>query len=280
MTAHKKEIEGYKFVGWKRGADTSDANAWVDITGNSYNVWTNTYLTAIYEPITESGKKVVEFWNQNGAYLGQATESNYTAIIQRKPTLTGYGEFIGWFTDGNVELTADTVLHPGTTNAVAQYEEGAVSDVKREGEVVIEADVYDEKISFTKSIDGFTCWKRDGEIVSYDDTYNYFVWGPTDITEGNDEIECKVPVGILEYNEDYGAYLFEYDAGECEIAEAGIIFGGESIDSCTKKYTSQRKVLHNQFTVPEEGNIPARGYIIYRLNDGSVYEVKYFSVAE
>ena len=97
---------------------------------------------------------------------------------------------------------------------------------------------------------------------------------------GEEIIEDKVPVAILDYSEKHGAYMFEYDAGEYEIAEAGIIFGGESIDSCTKKYTSQRKVRHNQFTVPGEGGVSAKGYVIFRQNDGSDYEVKYFSVAE
>ncbi len=280
LTAHKKEIEGYKFVGWKRGADTSNANAWVDITGDNYSVWTNTYLTAIYEPITESGDKVVEFWNQNGAYLGKKNENDVADALAITPTLTGFDVFLGWFTDENIELTTSSELKAGTTNAVAQYNASTISGVKHNGVLIDGADTYNASITLDKTSSDTTCWKRDGMIIAYGDTYKFNVWDATNITEGEEIIEDKVPVAILDYSEKHGAYMFEYDAGECEIAEAGIIFGGESIDSCTKKYTSQRKVRHNQFTVPNEDGVSAKGYVIFRQNDGSVYEVKYFSVAE
>ena len=280
LTAHKKEIEGYKFVGWKRGADISNANAWVDITGDNYSVWTNTYLTAIYEPITESGDKVVEFWNQNGAYLGKKNENDFADALATTPTLTGFDVFLGWFTDENVELTTSSELKAGTTNAVAQYNASTISGVKHNGVLIDGADTYNASITLDKTSSDTTCWKRDGMIIAYGDTYKFNVWDATNITEGEEIIEDKVPVAILDYSEKHGAYMFEYDAGECEIAEAGIIFGGESIDSCTKKYTSQRKVSHNQFTVPNEDGVSAKGYVIFRQNDGSDYEVKYFSVAE
>ncbi|MBR2181779.1 MAG: hypothetical protein IJ949_07800, partial [Oscillospiraceae bacterium] len=250
LTAHKQDIDGYKFVGWKRGADTSDDNAWVDITGDTYNVWTNTYLTAVYEPVAAPAEKVVEFWNQNGAYLGKATEATYATVVKKVPTLTGFATFLGWFTDGNVELDENTVLSVGTTNAVAQYEANTVSGVMLNGNIVDDADAYNKEIPLTMSA-GSTCWKRDGKIISYDANYIYNVWGATAITEGTDAIADKVPVAIFEYSSAYGAYMLEYDDGDYEIVEAGIIFDGDSVDSCAKKYTSQRKVSHNQFTAPK-----------------------------
>ncbi len=277
LTAHKQNIEGYKFVGWKRGADTSDDNAWVDITGDTYNVWTNTYLTAIYEPIAEEGAKVVEFWNQNGAYLGKATEATYAEDVQIVPTLTGFGTFLGWFTDGNVRLTAETELKAGTTNAVAQYDASAVSGVMLNGEVVEEANAYNKAIPLTMG-SGSTCWKRGGNIISYDANYTYYVWGATNITEDDDVIADKVPVAILEYNDDHKAYMLEYDDGDYEIVEAGILFGGNlTVDSCTKKYTSQRKVSHNQFTVPKGDYSSAKGYIIWKDAFGA-FHIDYYTV--
>lgn len=278
ISEYTQPIEGFKFVGWKRGADASDENAWVDITGDSYTVWTNTYLTAIYEPVAEESAKVVEFWNQNGAYLGKATEATYATDVKRVPSLIGFGIFRGWFTDGNVQLTADTELKAGTTNAVAQYEDGEVSGVTLNGNAVTEANVYNKAIPFSASIDGFTCWKRDGKIISYDADYIHYVWDATAITEDDDVIADKTPVAILEYNAGYDAYMLEYDDGDYEIVEAGIIFGGDTVDSCTKKYTSQRKVSHNQFTVPaENGN--AKGYIIWKDAFGA-YRIDYYTTAQ
>lgn len=276
LTAHKQDIEGYKFVGWKRGAGVADEDTWVNISGDSYNVWTNTFLTAIYEPVAEDADKVVEFWNQNGAYIGSATEATYADAINKVPTIIGFGEFLGWFTDGRVELDANTELKAGTTNAVAQYEEGTVGGVTFNGAPVSGADTYDKAITLTES--GATCWKRDGEIIAYGDTYTYNVWAGTAITSSTEAVADALPVAILEYNEGYDAYMLEYDAGDYAIAEAGIIFGGAgTVDSCAKKYTSQRKVDHNQFTVPaEEGT--AKGYIIYTLDGGATYKIDYFSV--
>lgn len=276
LTAHKESIPGYKFIGWKRGADTSDKNAWVDINGDSYTVWTNTYLTAIYEKETDVTEKAVEFWNQNGAYLGKKAEEDVPVALAITPKLTGFGNFLGWFIDKDVELTAETILKAGTTNAVAQYEALAVTGVTFNGNAIADADKYNAEITLPATSDETTCWKRDGEIIAYGSLYKFNVWDATNITEGTDEIAAKVPVAILDYSATHKAYMLEYDAGDYEIVEAGIIFGKDTAD--IKTYTSQRKEKHNQFTVPEEGELDATGYIIYTLDNGASYKTKYVSV--
>ncbi len=275
LTAHKQTIDGYKFIGWKRGADTSDENAWVDITGDTYRVWTNTYLTAIYEKETDVTEKAVEFWNQNGAYLGKSTEASYKEDVKRVPKLVGFGTFLGWFTDGNIKLTADTELKTGTTNAVAQYEDGTVTGVTYKGVAINGSNSYNAPIELNKT-NANTAWLRDGEPVAYGTTYNFNVWDATNITEGTEEITNKVPVAILDYSATHEAYMLEYDAGDYDIVEAGIIFGKDT--ASIKTYTSQRKETHNQFTVPEEDGLDATGYIIYTLDDGASYKTKYVSV--
>ena len=97
------------------------------------------------------------------------------------------------------------------------------------------------------------------------------------ITSHTDTIADKTPVAILEYNAGYDAYMLEYDDGDYEIVEAGILFGGNTVSSCTKKYTSQRKVSHNQFTVPAEGD--ATGYIIWKDAFGA-YRIDYYTTAQ
>ena len=273
LTAHKQNIEGYKFVGWKRGADTSDKNAWVDIDGDTYSVWSNTYLTAVYE---KEDNKNVAFWNQNGAYIGSMTESVYneqTTLFT--PKLTGFGTFLGWFTDGNKPFTAKQTLAAGTTNAVAQYTASATTGVKHNGAAVADAGTYNAPVELNKA-NANTAWLRDGEPVAYGTTYKFNVWDATDITEGTKEITDKVPVAILDYSDAHKAYMLEYDAGDYEIVEAGIIFGKDT--ASIKTYTSQRKEKHNQFTVPEEGTLEATGYIIYTLDNGASYKTKYVSV--
>ena len=220
LTAHKQDIDGYKFVGWKRGADTSNQNVWVDIAGDSYKVWTNTYLTAVYEPISEDGKKVVEFWNQNGAYLGKKNENDFADALAITPTLTGFDVFLGWFTDENVELTASSELKVGTTNAVAQYNASTISDVKHNGVLIDGADTYNASITLDKTSSDTTCWKRDGMIIAYGDTYKFNVWDATNITEGAEIIEDKVPVAILDFSEKHGAATQSAGAGAASEAKA------------------------------------------------------------
>ncbi|MBQ2743887.1 MAG: hypothetical protein IJF32_13940 [Oscillospiraceae bacterium] len=279
LTAHAKVIPGYEFVGWKRGSSDDDNSAWVDIDGDSYNVWTNTFLTAIYKPTAETAAKTVDFWNQNGAYMGTAAdETSFKAMVAEEPSLTGFGDFLGWFTDGKVKLDENTELSNGTTNAVAQYEDGAVSGVTLNGNPVAEADTYNAPISLTES--GVTYWMRGGKTIAYGDTYDFNVWAGTAITSHSDVVSDKVPVAILEYNDTYKAYMLEYDDGDYEIVEAGILFGGNmTVDNCTNKYTSQRKVSHNQFTVPAGEYTNAKGYIIWK-NASGAYNIEYFSVAE
>ncbi len=279
LTAHKKDIPGYKFIGWKRGADTSEKNAWVEISGDTYNIWTNTYLTAVYEKETDATEKAVEFWNQNGAYIGKMDEETYNAEDELfKPSLVGFGKFLGWFTKEATPFTAGMTLANGITNVVAQYSASSVSGITFNGNPITGADTYDTAIELSANSDATTCWKRDGEIIAYGDSYTFNVWDATNITEGTEEITDKVPVAVLDYSEKYEAYMLEYDAGDYEIVEAGIIFGKDT--PAMKRFTSQRKVSHNQFTVPEEEGLDATGYIVYTLDKGASYKFKYVTVSE
>ncbi|MBQ2741348.1 MAG: hypothetical protein IJF32_00940, partial [Oscillospiraceae bacterium] len=279
MTQYMSDNQNYKFIGWMRGAYTEDdaqnESSWITI-GDTYNVWTNTFLTAVYEPVTASDEKAVEFWNQNGAYLGKSTEKTYATDVKRVPTLIGFGTFKGWFI-GETEKLPETFaeLKAGTTNAVAQYEASAISNVTFNGNAIAGADTYDAPVELDKDSET-TAWLRDGEPIAYGKTYKFNVWDATNITEGTEEIEDKVPVAILDYSENHKAYMLEYDAGAYDIVEAGIIFGKDTAD--IKKYTSQRKEKHHQFTVPEEGALEATGYIIYTLDGGANYKTKYVSV--
>ena len=70
--------------------------------------------------------------------------------------------------------------------------------------------------------------------------------------------------------------MIEYDAGNKQIIETGILFGEATVEigSCEYKATSQWNKSHGQFTaLPSGDENYARGYLIY--NDGGVYKVIY-----
>ncbi|MBQ3224937.1 MAG: hypothetical protein IJB42_04450, partial [Oscillospiraceae bacterium] len=127
--------------------------------------------------------------------------------------------------------------------------------------------------------ENFTCWKRDGKVVSYNQEYTYYLWDDTAITESTEEIpetaysgDKKLPLIVLESGNG-GAYMIEYDKADFEIVEVGILFGSGdvTVDSCSAKYTSQRNSAHGQFTAKASGT--AKGYLIYK--DGDAYKVIY-----
>ena len=83
---------------------------------------------------------------------------------------------------------------------------------------------------------------------------------------------------MLEKNDGTGAYMLEYDKGEYEIVEAGILFGSTEKPIVSSAY-SKAKVKnikpHGQFTVKPEGKTVgmeafARGYVMYRDKEDNI----------
>ena len=259
------EVDGYKFRYWVRGS--ADNGKWV--SGNekySFRLMTNTMLTAIYDKIAQTDEMQVEFWNQNGAYI--ETKNVENGILDAPtPTLTGY-TFKNWYVDEDVVLDV-TKLATAVTRAVARYEANAISGVKFNGEP--ESDVvYNKEI--TKCVPDAKIWYRDGKPVAYGDTYTYYVWSATNITYSTEAPTDKTPLVVIEQGNDR-AWMIEYDAGDKQIVEAGIVFGNNAtIGSCSAKATSQKITSHGQFTASSDFE-SARGYIIYL--DGEEYKVIY-----
>ena len=68
--------------------------------------------------------------------------------------------------------------------------------------------------------------------------------------------------------------MLEYDEGDYEILEAGILFGGNaniSLSSAEEKAKVRNILPHGQFTVTSDKSY-ARGYAIYR--DGTDNSIK------
>ncbi len=265
ITVSAPEVEGYKFVGWKRGSNEN--GAYVESNSSySFSLMTNTYLTAVYDKSDDSEKKV-EFWNENGNFVASATESEYNAMTSLpKASRIGF-VFDMWKTDEETEFTTGMTLAEGTTRAVATYKSSG-SEFTVTGLGAGEYS-YDDKLSLSESSAGI--WSRGGKAVAYGTDYTYYVWDNTEISfsAGGE----NKPMVNLEYSETHKAYMLEY-YGE-NVVEAGILFsasGKPTVSSCAEKFTSQRKLTHGQFTAKSD-YANARGYIIC-LVDGE-YIVTY-----
>ncbi len=279
ISATAPEISGYKFVGWKRGSnnENDDYKSYIsDKNPLEMSLLTNTFVTACYVEDDYEAQAMVEYYNQNGDYI--ATKSKDEAA----PTpgaITGFTfEEGNWFIGENTKLDLEAVT--SLTRAVARHTPNANA-----GKATVNGTPVSDKTAFDSAItpvatEGFTAWKRDGKVVSYNQEYTYYLWDDTAITESTEAIpdsaksgDKKLPLIVLESGNG-GAYMIEYDKADFEIVEVGILFttaGEPTVDSCTAKYTSQRNSAHGQFTAKADGT--AKGYLIYK--DGDAYKVIY-----
>ena len=271
VTLTANPLDGYTFVGWKRGSNATHGSYISTENPFTTKLYTNTYLTAVYIADSADEEAVVEYYNQNGDYIDTLSCEEESPVPETIPGFTF--EAGNWFTDEDVKLvlsevtkrTCAVALHTAKENAGTVIVDGNTSD----------ATAFDSPITSTAT-GAFTCWKRDGRIVSYDRSYTYYLWDSTTITQSDEAVPAgkKLPLIILDDDKVDGAYMIEYDAADYEIAEVGLVFsdsGIPSIDSCSKKFTSQRKLTHGQMSAKYSDNV--RGYLIYK--DGDNFRVIY-----
>ena len=270
VTVTAPTVDNKVFRHWVLG--TAENGVWVsDKATYTFPLMTNTYLTAVYTDAPEEDEKIVEFFNYNGAYLSQATvDGEGKVTLPAGPSLTGY-VFSRWLLAKDTPVTEATVF----TNAITRV----VAELTATGSYTVNGApyTYDDKIS--DSANEEVAWYRDGVLVGYGTTYDYFVWDDVTAITNAPISGAKAPVVVLDDAVKAGkACMIEYDAAGKTIKEVGILFGATDeidVDSCDSKATSQRKNTHGQFTAKPrtDGNASyARGYIIY---EDSGLKVKY-----
>ncbi len=273
--------EGYEFSHWQNVS----GDVLSELASYTFTPYSNTVLIAMFKEVNATEKIGVDFYDANRDYLGfreVASGSTFGTITDiPTPGMVGY-EFTGkWGIDKKNEIGAETVIDK-RISVVALYEENGV-DVNatvKVNNVEVGESAYGEAI--TEMVPGATRWYRDEQPVDYGETYTYYIWDSTSIASSDEEVTEKAPL-ILMDDPAYGAYMIEYDEGDCKAVEAGIIFGGEdvSLDSCYTKAKVREIKDHGQFTAKPEGKTPenetyARGYLIY--NDNGIVKTKYSSV--
>lgn len=277
ITVTAEDIDGYKFRHWVRGS--ADNGSWVSSDKSfSFNLMTNTYLTAVYTE--DKDEKLVEFFNENGEFYAEAiANAEGKVALPENPTRTGF-KFAKWLLSEETEFTADTVVTADITRAVARYEESgdefAVTLPDASAENLSYGDAVTLKAEASNGKAYYAYWYRDGKQVAYGTEYKYLVWDDTVITKSTAGVQ--VPTVVLDKVKKSGnAYMIEYDAMGKEIVEVGIIFGNgnHTVESCDSKATSQNTADHGQFTAKpgKTGGTVARGYLIY--NDKGTYRVVY-----
>ncbi|MBQ2841318.1 MAG: hypothetical protein IJE70_08240 [Oscillospiraceae bacterium] len=271
-------------------------SCWTDASGDfvsdeisyKFTPYTNTVLVAVFKEKTASTEIGVDFYDANRDYLGfvPVTSGDTFASISESvptPSMTGL-RHIGWGIDKNTEMTDATVIDK-RISVVALYEDEEVKlsqtltyMTDENAHKNITSAVYGSEIKQTVS--GVTKWYRDGRLVAYGDTYQYFVWDPTGITLSKAKLLSKRPIVLLD-DPANGAYMIEYDEGNGTALEAGLIFGTSAeinIGSYYAKAKTKEGKAHGQFAAkPASGaNVTdgmqtyVRGYLIYKDSSGTI----------
>ena len=264
-------VTGYKFRYWVLGS-AATGRYYSSENTVTVNPYANIALTAIYTEVEEE-TEYLDFFNWNGDYVDSKAIADGKVTALPTATLTGY-EFAHWLLEDNVtkltsENYATTEISDGVSKAMAQYTavNGYDSSNKPEGTST-------------------TGWTRGGKLVSYSETYEFFKWlnevGEIEKYAG-EAITDKLPLVVLENNGTN--YMIEYDKGECEIVEAGILFGSNAdvdVKSAYSKATVKNLKPHGQFTAAPVENATAslqssaRGYLMYKdKNDSDKIKVVY-----
>ncbi|MBQ6697737.1 MAG: hypothetical protein IJN09_01675 [Oscillospiraceae bacterium] len=282
----KTDDPDYIFRGWKRGS--RDNGVWISESPEiSFPIMTNTFLTAVYEPVAETEETVdVEFFNYNGQYLDtkeDVGDKEFSAFKPEPPSLTGYSNPF-WTLDG-VNAVADDTTFQKLTRVVANYRnkdsfditigDGITAKISGTDTIAVSGEYeYDTVLILSSEKEG--SWYIDGKLVAYGNAYALNVWNDAEITF--DEKENNVPIIALDgETKANGARMISYDANGKNIAEVGIIFGEDAeITSFESKATAKKRGnSQGQFTaMPYDGDGKnARGYLIY--NDNGTYRVIY-----
>lgn len=289
VTVKADETAG-NFAGWIRGR--IDSGVYVSTDAEyTFEIMSNTYLTPVYSKAPSADGQIVEFWNANGAYIGNSEVADGSAAAP-VATLTGH-TFAEWLlsestalplAEGKVDVSA---ISDAIIRAVASFvtresvganapENADVEDTKITLDRVLVNGVaqtknFGDKIVCTDT-GAVTAWLRDGKIVSYDPEYTYYIWDATNIYSTYVKNIEKKPLVVIDSKSIDGAYMIEYDKGNADaVVEAGILFGSTSgiVISSTdgSKAASQKNTSHGQFCAsPNGGEQYARGYLIYEKN--------------
>ena len=263
---------GYKFAYW------TDSNGRVlsDKAKETFIINTNTSIKAYFEKIVADDAETVPvyFYNGNGSLFksGVATKGSVFADLKGddEPSLTGF-KFDKW-------SVADNAIINNVTRAVALF-----TDMPNTYTVSVDDGTYStsysgkkygDKITVTaKGSDTFSCWMMGDDIVSYDKSFTFSVYGNMKLTAVYGAALTAAPVAAFE--EVGGSYFLIYSVpAGYEKIEAGILFSEGGTPTVGSAYSKAiERTGSGQFTAQPnggEGDVVARGYVMFRDRDNNI----------
>ncbi|MBQ2742358.1 MAG: hypothetical protein IJF32_06085, partial [Oscillospiraceae bacterium] len=263
VTVTAPDKPGYSFLYWAKGL--TDKKVIVS-DKKSYTftaVRENNSLIAVYT--SDTAEADVEFYNGNFQLLDATLDAENKLPPLPTEGIAGYGEATHWelFGDDKEYAPGEVISPSGKMIFVAQYDE-----LEKDIKVTVNGNVkmcsYGELVTETaparSGSDVFNYWLRDGQIVGFGNTYNFYAYEDCELTAVYKEYE---PINktlrkiILDTMED-GRLMAEF-IGFGDAAEKGIMIGSKKIAMTT---ASSQFALYNDengdvvgYAVDKSGNI-------------------------
>ena len=258
--------DGYTFAYWRNAAGKHLSS---NVT-ETFVINTNTAIIAVFDKIAnpDDTEAPVYFYNENGSLLDSKKVAKGTSFADAKienPTLTGY-VFDKW-------SISDTAVINTLTRAVALYTDSDETYTISVGaNAVVSNKKYGELVTVTSSDNNFSYWTIDGNIISYDKSFTFRVYGNVTLTEVCEGAKKAQPTVALDVIDDNYFIGYTVPAGYTKI-EAGILFGNGFTPTVGSFYAkAAEKTGSGQFTAKaaDSSATVARGYIIFKSIDGSI----------
>ncbi len=266
ITATATADNGYTFAYWRNAA-----GKWLSSEETeTFTVNTNTGVVAVFEKIPEESdaEASVYFYNGNGNLIEtkKVTKgSTFGSVKIENPSLTGF-VFDKWSVDNNAIINA-------LTRAVALYNDSEEVYTVKVGDNVVASDKkYEEVVTVTSSDNNFSYWMIGDDIVSYDKSFSFRVYGDvtlTEVCEGAKKAQPTVALDVI--GDDY--FLGYTTPAGYEKIEAGILFSKSGTPTVGNFYSkATEKTGSGQFTAKSsgDGETVARGYLIFKNPDGNI----------
>ncbi len=266
ITATATANDGYVFAYWRNAAGT-----WLSSNATeTFTVNTNTAVIAVFDKLSSDNNTEIPvyFYNENGSLIESKKvekEKTFGEVKISNPTLTGF-TFDKW-------SIADDALITKLTRAVALYNESdARYSVNVGSATVASHKKYGETATVTSGSNNFSYWMVGDDIISYDKSFTFRVYGDITLTEVCEGAKNAEPAVALDAIGESYFLGYTVPAGYQKI-EAGILFskdGKPTIGSFHSK--ASEKTGSGQFTAKSsgDGETIARGYLIFKNTDGSI----------
>lgn len=270
----------------------------------SFILGTAMTLSAVFKEDTDPA--LVMFIEKNKKLHKWSADNEGT--VPNDPFIMGY-TFDGWKKDGESRISSyrgGDVIAAGTISEDAIFRAQHTLNAETYTVTIIngvgaESGVYqyNTKISLTpaEAVSGkkFAYWRRDGQIVSYNESYTFYVASSETTVEAVYEdlgsstavqpvLIISEPVFVEKTEKEYEKYAFFAERNLPEqytLIEAGIIMASGlaeesslSLSTYTQKAVSTSKSKSGQYTVrksiPEGEKWTARAYMIYKDGDNVI----------